>query len=337
MQLTSVELKRYLAREGLPKITVISGHEYVQVIEATDAITAKAQQKGYTGRIILKFDGVSSWQEIQQTISTESLFDARRLIELQIQKKINQKERDLLAELPKMLTTNEALVIRDDINPTTKKAWFWALQPSVLIFAKQPSYSELPGWLEQRINLEHWQPDAILTLVERGYGNLAAICNCIRELEASQNITSEMVANRLPDSSNYTTWEFIEAAISGDIERTKQSLQSLSRGKIEINLVIWSLTNEIRQLIDMISMKLRGIPLNQIVTKFPIWDSKKDTYQQALKRLTPARLQYVIRLLRHTDKVNKSGIGSAWECIQVAALALAGHSIYPQEELFQYA
>ena len=83
MRITTEQLQQHLARELKPLYTVF-GDETLLALEASDRIRARARAEGYTERDVLTVDSGFKWSELAFAGSSQSLFAARRILELRI-------------------------------------------------------------------------------------------------------------------------------------------------------------------------------------------------------------------------------------------------------------
>ena len=83
MRITTEQLQQHLARE-LKSLYTVFGDETLLALEASDRIRARARAEGYTEREVLTVDSGFKWSELAFAGSSQSLFAARRILELRI-------------------------------------------------------------------------------------------------------------------------------------------------------------------------------------------------------------------------------------------------------------
>src|SRR5688572_9885659 len=83
MRISTEQLQQQLARELKPLYTVF-GDETLLALEAADRIRARARAEGYTERNVLTADSGFKWSELAFTGSSQSLFAARRVLEVRV-------------------------------------------------------------------------------------------------------------------------------------------------------------------------------------------------------------------------------------------------------------
>ena len=83
MRIGTEQLAQHLARELKPLYTVF-GDETLLAIEAADRVRGKARSEGYTEREVLTADAAFKWNELGFAGSSQSLFAARRILELRM-------------------------------------------------------------------------------------------------------------------------------------------------------------------------------------------------------------------------------------------------------------
>ena len=86
MNIKSEELGRMLERERaqgtLSPLWIIVGEEPLLALEAGDALRSAAKDLGYSERVVLAMSSVSDWSPLIDAVSSVSLFDDKKIIEL---------------------------------------------------------------------------------------------------------------------------------------------------------------------------------------------------------------------------------------------------------------
>ena len=145
--------ERALAR-GLPPIVWISGDEPLLVIEAADAVRARARLIGFAERQIIDLGARFDFSLLTEATRSMSLFGERRLVDIRLAGKPSKEFGDALREaLPTLGDDCRLLVTGDRLErATTSTAWFGALEPALLWYeTPRVDRDALPGWLASRL------------------------------------------------------------------------------------------------------------------------------------------------------------------------------------------
>src|SRR5690348_12820947 len=85
MELRPEQLASQPASQALAPVYLIAGPETLRVLEAADAVRARARAEGITEREVFDADGRDfDWNQLDATFNAPSLFSARRLLELRL-------------------------------------------------------------------------------------------------------------------------------------------------------------------------------------------------------------------------------------------------------------
>jgi len=83
MKVSTEQLPQLLTRDLAPLYTVF-GDEPLLALEATDRIRARARSEGYSEREVLTAEQHFDWSQLRMSAQSQSLFAARRILELRI-------------------------------------------------------------------------------------------------------------------------------------------------------------------------------------------------------------------------------------------------------------
>ena len=154
MRITTEQLQQHLARELKTLYTVI-GDETLLALEASDRIRARSRAEGYTERNILTADPGFKWTELAFAGSSQSLFAARRILELRVAtgKPGTEGSEALQRYCEGLPPDTVTLVVMPGIDWRGQKSgWFEALdRAGIVIEAKPVARKSLPEWLAGRL------------------------------------------------------------------------------------------------------------------------------------------------------------------------------------------
>ncbi len=105
--------------------------------------------------------------------------------------------------------------------------------------------------------------------------------------------------------SQYSLFELAQVCLDGNLEQAIYLLRQAT-DNLEPTLILWSLTQEIRQLIEL--NHLSGtMPFNKACQQLQIWSQKLPFYNKAHQRLPKATLQGLLTKSQAIDSLIKSG------------------------------
>ena len=303
------------------------GDEPLLVSEAGDAIRAAAKQQGFDEREILVSGPGFNWAALFEATGNLSLFASRKLIDLRIPNgKPGKDGGDALQRLAESAASQAddviTLVTLPELDWSTRKtAWFSALATKgVMIECNAPPREQLPNWLAMRLAAQQQSasPDALAFIAEHVEGNLLAAHQEIRKLALLHPpgvLDTDAVRDAVLDVARYSVDGLRTALLDGDAARCSRLLEGLEGEGTAPTLVLWSLANEIRTLARLHAAQATGQPLSAALRAERVFDDgHRRAVQQALKRLTPARLRAALTHAARIDRIVKGlAPGAVWD------------------------
>lgn len=333
MRISPEALTRQLA-QGLAASYLVCGDEPLLVLEALDAIRARARALGIAEREILEVDKGFDWQRLLDAGAALSLFGDRKVLELRLAEagpgaaggKILQEFVRLAPADIVLLITGPKLDRRSE-----DSAWFKAVEGyGAYIAVPTVAPDRFGTWLEQRLKSAGLaaEPEALAILVDRAAGNLLAAAQEIDKLallHPGARLTPDQMAEAVSDSARYDVYQCLDTILAGDIAKTLRILGVLEAEGLEPAVVIWALARECRSLAQMAEAARAGGNPGQILRDFKVWSSREHLVRTALKRYPATGWQRLTARCLHLDKLLKGQAqGLLWDEIRSLALLMAG-------------
>lgn len=333
MKLKPEQLESQVQR-GLAPVYLVAGDAHLLVQEACDIVRQHARENGFSERLVMYADAGFDWQELLQTTHGLSLFSQRRLIELRLPSgkpgEAGSKILQAYAERP--VEDNVLLIVSGKVDaPGQKSKWFKALETAGVVVQVWPLEArQLPAWIRQRMQRKGMQPapEAVTILADRTEGNLLA---CVQEIErlyllhGPGLIDTQAIISSVTDNARFDIYALADSALCGDAARTTRIVRGLCAEGIEPALVLWALAREIRSLAAMSYEMRRGMPDEQVMSQFRVWDKRKATVKQGLRRHPPQGWWRMLRRAGHIDRVIKGvSAGNVWDELLQLSLMMAG-------------
>ena len=179
MATTLPAFRKHLASGELKPAYLIAGAEHLLVIEAADALRARAKELGDLEREILDADAQFDWNLLGDASRTMSLFASRKLIDLRLP--TGKPGKDGSAAIVEFCAApppdTVLLITTNDWSRKHEGAWSSAIERvGVTLPVWALKLEELPGWISTRAAARGLQisSDAVALLAERVEGNLLA-------------------------------------------------------------------------------------------------------------------------------------------------------------------
>jgi DNA polymerase-3 subunit delta len=337
MKIKAEELARSL-KAGNSNLVWLSGDEPLLMQEAADQARAHFRKQGFSERDIFSIDRNFDWQLFKQATGNLSLFSERKLLDLRLSGKLEDDGKAALQEFIDDANPDFAVLLSGPRleAATLKTKWFKTLESGAVVVQIWPINKDgLPSWLEQRLLRAGIQaePDALQLLIDRVEGNLLAAVQEIEKLKLLANsedggsirLDARTVMQVVADSSRYTAFQLVDAALSGDTVRVEKILQGLRAEDVFPLVILGAITRELRSLLPMLEKKEAGQGVNAILQSHHVWFNRKQAVGAALNRLRSADIWAMLDHSRLIDQSIK-GLSAAnpWDELSLLLLRLAG-------------
>ncbi|WP_347260563.1 DNA polymerase III subunit delta [Rudaea sp.] len=249
-------LRKQIATGELKPVYLLAGEEHLLVLEAADALRARARELGYVEREVFDVDTGFDWNQLAQSASAMSLFATRKLIDLRMPTGKPGKEGaaaigEYCANPP---PDTVLLITAQEWSKKHEGAWSQAVDRAGALTQVWPlKVEELPKWIEARAAARGLKmaPDAVELLVERIEGNLLAAAQEIDKLallHAGKTLDAAMLEASVADDTRFDVFKLLDAALAGDAARALRILAGLrAEGENPIGLLGWPL-NQLQML-----------------------------------------------------------------------------------------
>jgi DNA polymerase-3 subunit delta len=332
MLLKGEQLGAHLERELRP-LYVLYGDEPLLVLEAADAIRAKARQQGFSEREVLTVLPQFDWGQLLAAGGNLSLFGDKKLIDLRIPGGKPGKEGSAaLQQWCQNLSSDTLLLITlPELDWREEKAaWFTTLvNAGVALKLNAPPLLELPSWIAGRLRRQQQtvDMDGLKFIAERVEGNLLAAHQEIQKLGLlypAGKLSLEQVRDAVLNVARYDLDGLREALLAGDVARLTRTLDGLMQEGEAPPLVLWAMSEEIRALCTIRAGLDAGRPLDMLLKDAKVWGPRQVPVKKALQRLSTAALEAALRHAGKIDQLAKGiGQGNLWEEFLRLGLRLA--------------
>lgn len=334
MELRPEQLASQPASQALAPVYLIAGPETLRVLEAADAVRARARADGISEREVFDADGRDfDWDQLDATFNAPSLFSARRLVELRLPTGKPGKEG---GEVISQFCANPApdvilLITCNEWSKAHQGKWAEAVnRVGVLSVAWAIKPHELPDWIERRLRQQGLRADpaAVQRLAERVEGNLLAAAQEIDKLAllaSGQTLDVDTMESLVADAARYDVFRLLEATFSGQPAAVLRMLAGL-RGEGEAVAALMPMV--IREMLSTAALarvQARGGNLAAEMKSRGIWESRQAPFKRALQRHPEAkRWERFVAEAGLVDRMAKGRAdGDAWLGLERLLVAVA--------------
>jgi DNA polymerase-3 subunit delta len=319
MSATLAQLQKHLAGAELKPAYLIAGEEHLLVIEAADALRARARELGYAERDILDVDQYFDWDALARAGASMSLFASRRVIDLRLPTGKAGKEGSAAIVGYCANPPPDTILLITSLQWTKKDnesaAWVGAVDKAGLYVPVWPMrLDEFCAWLAQRMSSRGLNPDraAIAALAERVEGNSLAAAQEIDKLallHGSAPLNAQTLEDLVADSARYDVFKLIDAALSGDAPRALRILAGL-RGEGD---AIPALMGMILYQLQVLARLAAAPNLANAFRNEHMWEAREKFFRKVLGRAGPGHWEDCLVQAACVDRLSKGcGYGDAW-------------------------
>jgi DNA polymerase-3 subunit delta len=340
MRIGTEQLPQHLER-GLKPLYAVVGEEMLLALEAMDRIRARARAEGYSERAVLTVDSGFNWNELAFAASAQSLFSARRLLELRIPtgKPGVSGTEAIQAYCEGLPPDTVTLVCLPGLDWRAQKAgWFEALdRAGVVVEAKPVTRKALPEWLAGRLRAQNQEAEreALEFIADRVEGNLLAAHQEVQKLALllpAGKMAGEQIRAAVADVARFDVFNLGEAVLEGDVPHLARMLDGLRGEGVAPPLVLWAIAEEIRAIGRVLDAVQSGRTPPQLWREARVWgNSHQQLMQQHYRRFTREQVEAALRHAAHADRMAKGLIrGDVWdELLQLALRFAPGAGVSP--------
>lgn len=341
-ELRPEQLGRQLQRQHLAPAYLLAGMEPLPVLEAADAVRAKARQAGFSEREVLHAEPGFDWSQLTHAGASLSLFADRRIIELHLADKGPGKEGS--AAIARYLEQADddtlLLVIAAPIAANVRKnAWYKKLAAAgTVMFAWPVQRGDMPAWISQRANARGLQltSEACALLADFTEGHLLACAQEIDRLALLHDggaVSAEDVAAAAGDQARFDIFDLPAKAMAGDGAGALRTLERLRDEGVNEVPILWALVRETR-LLYRVARATRAGRADAVLQKIFMPPKRKRQIAQAARNANTDTLAQLLQHAARADRILKGAQpGRGWDELITLTLGLAG--IAPRQPMIQ--
>jgi len=321
MPLREAQFDQHLAAGALAPVYLLAGSEPLLLLEAADALRARAREVGFTEREVFEADHRFDWGQLEAELASMSLFATRRVIEVRLPTgkpgKDGAKVLEQVAENPPPDVL--LLVTAGEWSNKHDAAWSRAIDRRGVMLVLWPvKPGDLPQWIARRLESRGLDapPDAARLLAERIEGNLLAAAQEVDKLallKGKGSISAAEMESLVADSARYDVFRLTDTALAGDVPKALHMLAGLrGEGEAVVPLLSW-ITSQVQALALLSAVQEGGGNLASAFNEVRVWDSKQPLFRRALQRGSAARFERLLADCARIDRISKGRLaGDAW-------------------------
>ncbi|MCD9031506.1 DNA polymerase III subunit delta [Luteimonas sp. Y-2-2-4F] len=333
MELTPERLVAQLGGGPLSPAYLIAGPEPLRVLEAADALRARAREQGYAEREVFEPDGRDiDWAALEASLRAPSLFSARRVIEIRLPTaKPGKDGAAVIAGFCEAPPDDVLLLVTggewsrqhggkwsEAVGRVGRIAIAWAVKPH-----------EMPEWIERRLRARGLVADreAVQRLADRVEGNLLAAAQEIDKLALladGEPLDAARMETLVADAARFDVFRLLDTALSGQAAQAVRMLAGLRAEGEAVPALMGMVVMELQRAAALARVQARGGDLAGEFRAQRVWDSKQAVYRRALQRHPAERWERFLAQAGRIDRIAKGrAAGDAWQVLERLLVAVA--------------
>jgi DNA polymerase-3 subunit delta len=331
---TPEQLAAALPRGPLAPAYLIAGPEPLRVLEAADAVRARARETGFAERQVYEAEGnrEPDWDALEAGLGAPGLFSARRLVEVRLPTaKPGKRGAETISAYCAAPPPDTCLLVTGgDWTRQHGGKWSEAIAAvGTVAIAWQVKPHELPGWVEQRLRRHGVRADAgaVARLVERVEGNLLAAAQEVDKLAllaGDSLVDAARMEALVADSARYDVFRLLDAAMNGQGAQAVRMLAGLRAEGAAVPALMGMVVMELQRAATLARVQAGGGNLAAEFKAQRVWDARQAAYRRALARHRAARWEGFLVAAGRVDRAGKGrGHGDAWVLLERLLLAVA--------------
>ena len=274
---------------------------------------------------------VNDWKNVFNALNSLSLFSQQLAIEVHGNIK---PDANGLKQLKNYIQHNEhnllLIVLPKQDSSSLKTAFFQTVEANGVVVALTATYPQdrqrILGIEAEKLGIQ-LNNDAWQWLMQHHEHNLLAAKNSLMRVADTfpdlKHIQTEQLYACLQDQSRYTTYDLSDALLAGNMAQSVKIYQYLITAGEPDSLILWTLSKEMRLLMQLFEQPHNALQLG-------IWNTKVSQYQQALRRLNPRQFLTWSDLLLRIDAAIKGMSKEKPEHLMLQAVGeLCGKRLFP--------
>ncbi len=298
--------------QNVPIMYVLSGQDHYLSTDAMRQIKQAWQSKHPDSETkTLHMIKPEDWQALVHEANAYDLFNEFSLIDVYFEKKtMDATGKNQLQAYLDHPNPNTAIVLRFS-EPSASSVTWLANHPKVLLLQLTSlTPAELARWIQTALHQHQIKYEADVPHLIQLYtqGNQWATAQIIEKitlfLNPDETLTTKILKEHLVDQSIHQRYDLSDACLRGDFTNAIRLLLAQNY-QTEASLILWLLTQDLRQLIELKHL-IQNMSLSNAFKERNIWSQKTPLFEAAMKRLDHKKLHELLLESQRIDTLIKN-------------------------------
>lgn len=317
-------------KKNIQAMYVLVGSDHYLLNDAAFNIKKAWRQRGETDEKTLHINTATDWTILQEEANSYSLFAEQVLLDARFDKKtIDAAGKAVLNQYLQNINPRCLIILHASAVPTKQLQWLSNHEHVTLVQASPLTGPALQSWIVTQLQQRSigYDPQVPALIHQYTQSNLLACAQVIEKLalinDKATVLTLEDVRAQLIDQCEYQLYELADACLAANAVKALHLLRQANNNRTEPTLILWLLTQEIRQLIQLSHALKQHVAFSIACSQQKIWPQRTKLYETTLARLPLTRLYELLHDSKQLDEQIKSNQSQhVWNGFEQLALAL---------------
>ena len=317
-------------QRNIKAVYVLVGHDHYLRNDAALNIKKNWRQRGETDEKIVHINMPADWRLLLEEANSYSLFSELVLLDIRFDKKtIDSLGKDILNQYLQNINPRCLIILQASTVPAKQLQWLTSNEHVVLVQVDPLSNAALQSWIAMQLTSRsiHYAAQVPTLIHQYTQNNMLACSQVIEKLalihDATSELTVEDVNEQLIDQCEFQLYELADACLAANAVRAIHLLRQAVSNSIEPTLILWLLTQEIRQLIQLSHLMKQGTSFSNACAELRIWSNRAKLYQSTLTRVSLTQLYQLLQDSKRLDeRIKTSQSHQIWHAFETLALSL---------------
>jgi DNA polymerase-3 subunit delta len=297
-------------RQKIPSLVVLIGQDYYLQGDAAKTIQSEWDKAapGECETRIMHLESPADWEQLIEVTTCYSLFSERTFIDGRCEKKtLDEATKKRLTSYLSNPNPRCLILLKLPHCGVKQMAWL-SNNPLALIVSMQPLNANTAlTWISTELRnrgIQH-DPSVARMIQQCTTGNTLASMQAIERIELGIEpgafLTMDLAKEQLCTETNYQLYELADACLLSHGDKVISILRQLEQSGTEITLILWLISQEIRQLLALSHQIHQKISLRTACAQLKIWAQRINLYDCALKRIPLNKLVQALRECQNLD------------------------------------
>ncbi len=317
-------------QKNIKAIYVLVGLDHYLLNDAALSIKKSWRQRGETDEKIISINAAADWQLLLDEANSYSLFAELNCLDLRFEKKaLDHAGKEVLGQYLQNVNSRCLIILQAPAVPAKQWQWLANNEHVIVVHIAPLTDSALQSWISTQLKHRGIRYVAKVPALIHQYsqGNMLACAQVIEKLslifDNTAELTLEDVQAQLTDQCDFQLYELTDACLTANAGKALHLLRQACNHRVEPTLILWLLSQEIRQLIELSTLLKQSKTFSVACAQLKIWPKRTRFYEITLSHLSLTKLYQLLHDSKKLDEnIKTSQNHQVWQGLEKLALSI---------------